>query len=436
MQELIESEWMMIRSRFVKRGLTLGTVAVTVLGLAACSSGGSSAEPDQSGAGGTKAVTFWGGWTDNVQVKQLQEQAAKFNESQSEYEVTYVPQETLEQKLLTGMASGQAPDVVLWDRTNTPVYVGKGALTPIDELVSRDGVDTSQYYSEALQEMTVENQLYGLPVTVDVRALFYNKKLLQDAGVSVPTNWDELKEVAPKLTQVENGKTVVSGFMVNDTGLFSMYLKQAGGSMLNTDGTATDFNNEHGLAVLDLWKNLLDNRVYQPGFGEGTDAFAEGKAAMMYDGPWDLAKYDAVEGLDYGVAEPLAGPDSVKGANMGGFALAVPQGAKNSEGAWAFMKWWAADVQNSVDFGKISGNIPAITAAANDEYFMGDDHYAAIVKTLDYGTIRPTVSGYPDMESKALVPALQKFMSGELTAQQALDQGQAQGDQILESSSN
>ena len=426
----------MSRHKLVERGIALGTALVTVLGLAACSSGGSSAESSASGSQGTKAVTFWGGWTDSVQVKQLQQQADKFNESQSEYKVTYVPQETLEQKLLTGLASGQVPDVVLWDRTNTPVYVSKGALTPIDDLVSRDNVDTGQYYSEALQEMTVSDQLYGLPVTVDVRALFYNKKLLDDAGVSVPTTWEELEEVAPKVTEVENGKTTVSGFMVNDTGLFSMYLKQAGGTMLNADGTATAFNNEHGLAVLDLWKNLLDNKVYQPGFGEGVDAFAEGKAAMMYDGPWDLAKYDAVDGLDYGVAEPLSGPDGDKGANMGGFALAMPQGAKDSEGAWAFMKWWAANTQNSVDFGKISGNIPAIKAAANDEYFTSDEHYAAIIKTLDYATIRPTVPGYPDMESKALVPALQKFMAGELTAQQALDQGQSQGDEVLKSSSN
>ena len=85
--------------------------------------------------------------------------------------------------------------------------------------------------------------VYGLPLTVDARALFYNKKLLQAAGVQPPKTWAELRAAAIKMTKRDSsGKLLVSGFALDDVGLFSMWIKQAGGSMLTADGTKTAFN--------------------------------------------------------------------------------------------------------------------------------------------------------------------------------------------------
>ncbi|GAA1440620.1 ABC transporter substrate-binding protein [Leifsonia poae] len=410
-----------------RRGAAAATLAlVAALGLSACSAGTGS-----SASGGTKDVTFWGSWSSAEQVAQINKQVAAFNKDQSQYKVTYAAQNLVEQKLLTGEASGQVPDVVLWDRGQTSLYVSKGALQSIDDLVKKDSVDLDQFYSEPTAEMTVDKKVYGLPILVDNRSLFYNKKILDKAGVSVPTTWDELKNVAQKVTTVEGGKTTVAGFMLDDPGLFNMWLQQAGGTMLNKDESKTDFNNEKGLEVLDFWKSLQQEKVFQQGFGAGTDPFAANKAAMKYDGPWDISTYNGVDGLDYGVAEPLAGPDGDKGAVTGGFGLVVPKGAKNVDGAWAFMKWWATQPANGVSFGKIAGWVPANKEAASNEFFTADPHYAAIVKALSYAKIRPTVAGYSDVEGKALIPALQKFMSGELSAKDALAQAQEQGDQIL-----
>ena len=116
---------------------------------------------------------------------------------------------------------------------------------------------------------------------------------------------------------------------------------------------------------------------------------------------------------------------------MGGFGLVIPEGAKNAEGAWEFMKWWTTQPENGVNFGKIAGWIPANIEAANDPYFTEDPHYAAFIETLEYAQARPSVQGFSDVEGKALVPALEQFLAGEITAEQALDQAQEQGDQIL-----
>ena len=347
------------------------------------------------------------------------------------YEVVYEPQELVEEKLLTGLASGQVPDVVLWDRYNTPLYVPKNALAPLDEYLDADGIDLGQFYEEALGELQVDGSTYGLPLLVDNRSLFYNTAVLEEAGLAAPTTWDELKTVATAVTLRENGALTRSGFALNDPGLFNIWLRQAGGQMISDDGTKTAFNSPAGLEVLDFWQSLLDEGVYELGFGEGVDAFAEQNLVMKYDGPWALTSLDAVDGLEYAITEPLLGPDGDQGAGMGGFGLIIPQGAKNADGAWEFIKWWTTQPENGVGFAEISGWIPANIEAANDPYFTENPKYAAFVKAMEYAKVRSQVPGASDVEGKALIPALQKFLAGEIDAQAALDEAQKLGDQIL-----
>lgn len=405
--------------------LAAATLAVTAAG---CGSG--SAGDAGNAGGGPKPVVMWGSWSGD-QVKQLEAQAKRFNEAQKEYKVSYVPQELVEEKLLTALVGGQVPDIVLWDRYQTSLYAPKGALAPIDDFVKKDNIDTSAFYQPAFGEMKVGDKLYGLPLLVDNRSLIYNKTLLEAAGIKPPKNWDELATAAKALAVRKDGKLTQAGFDLKDPGLFSMYLAQVGGKLLSDDQTKTAFNSPQGLKVLDFWKSLLDAGVYQVGFGDTGNSFAEGRTAMKLDGPWALATLDKVDGLSYGVAQPPVGPDGQTGAYMGGFGLVIPKGAKNAEGAWEFMKWWTTQPENGVEFGKISGWIPANIKAANDPYFTKNEHYAAFIETMSYANVRPGVRGFSDVEGKALVPALQRFLSGEISAQQALSDAQVQGDQIL-----
>lgn len=402
----------------------LAAAAVMVGALSACGGGS-----DGGSGGGPEEVTFWGSWS-GAQAKQLQAQADAFNESQDAYEVKYVGQELVEEKLLTALASGSVPDVVLWDRYNTPLYVPKNALAPLDEYIEADGVDTAQFYEQAMGELVVEGETYGLPLLVDNRSLFYNTELLADAGVEPPTDWDSLKTAAEAVTERDGGKLSVAGFALDDPGLFNIWLRQAGGQMFADDGATTAFNSPEGLEVLEFWQGLLDAGVYEQGFGEGVDSFAEGSTAIKYDGPWALTALDEAE-VAYGIAQPPVGPDGDQGAGMGGFGLVVPSGAQNPDGAWEFMKWWTTRPANGVDFAKISGWTPANVEAANDPYFTDDDRYQAFIETMEYAQVRSNIPGASDVEGKALIPALEKFLGGETDAATALKEAQELGDRIL-----
>lgn len=394
-----------------------------------------STTPSQTGK--RTEITMWGGWSGD-QIAQLEEQISAYNASQDKYTVKYVMQDAMEEKLLTGIAGGELPDILMWDRYNTSVYASRGALEPIDDLVAADNVDLTQFYAAAVDEATgADGKLYGLPLYVDVRILFYNKTMFAEAGVdpdSIKT-WDDLEAAAVRLTKRDGDKLVQSGFSLKDCGLYNIWSKQAGASLVDDSATPakTAFNSPEGLSVLHFWDKLLnEDKVYELGFEDsyGGDGFKAGVVAITYNGPWALSDYNNAN-VDYGVIANPTGPNGDTGAFMGGFSLAMPAGCKNKEGAWDFMKWWTTKPENEVNFSKISGWLPANKVAAEDSYFAEDEYLSVFVDVLSYASIRPKTLGYSDVEGLALTPQLQKFMAGEITAEEALATAQKQGDQIF-----
>lgn len=380
-------------------------------------------------------VTFWGDWGGDG-AKQFETMVEGFNASQNEIEVEYVVVQDMITKFLTSSVSGQAPDVMFWDRWRTALYAPRGVLEPIDKWLEQDGISRDLFYAEALRELSFDDNLYGLPLTVDARVLFYNKDAFTEAGLTPPTTWEELKQAAEALTQREGGKLTRSGLALSDVGLYSMWLRQAGGQMLSEDGTKTAFNSPEGLEVLDYWKSLLDAGVYELGFGNesesGQDTFVTGQVAMTYTGPWMINTYKQYgDDLNFGIIPPPAGPDGEKATVMGGFGLVIPTAAEQKEAAWEFVKWWLAQPENALDWAQTSFNIPGNMEAIESPFFQDDPYYQPVVEALEFAQIRPPVPGYSPMEIDALIPNLQLFLEGKIGAQEALDRAQRDGDRIL-----
>ncbi len=419
-------------------------VVVMVLGsLMACSNNEANNMGNDKKANNTNAetppaneekveVTFWGDWGGDGAIP-FNVMVDAFNESQDKIHVTYVIVEDMITKFLTASTSGGSPDIMFWDRWRTAAYAPKGVLAPIDQFMEDDGVPRTDFYEQALMELSSDGKLYGLPLTVDARALFYNKTIFAEKGLNPPTTWDEIADVAKQLTIWEGDKLVRSGFSLADVGLFNMTLQQAGGQMLSEDGTKPTFNSPEGLEVLGFWDKLMNvDKVYKLGFeaglGEGTDAFVTGKVAMIYTGPWMLSNYMKYgKDLDFGVVAPPAGPNGDQGSVMGGFGLVIAEASKNKEAAWEFEKWWLANADNALLWAKTSNNIPGNLKAIQDPFFQDNPLYKPFLDTLEFAKIRPTFPGYFPMEEKAVTPNLQLFLEGKQDAATALKKAEEQG---------
>jgi multiple sugar transport system substrate-binding protein len=366
-----------------------------------------------------------------------------FNKTHPNIQVKPIVTQDATTKFLTDYASGQAPDLLWWDRWKTALYAPKGVFQPIDAYMKQDHISPKLFYGQALKELTWNHHLYGLPATVDARVLFYNKTLLAQAHVKPPRTWAELEKAAIKLTVWNGDKLVRSGFSLQDPGLFNMYLQQAGGHMVTKDGQHTDFNNKTGLTVLNFWNRLLNkDRVYENGFeaglGQNTDAFVTGKEAMLYTGPWMISSYlkYGSAGFKFGEVPPPVGPTGHKGALMGGLSVVMSANSKHKKEAWEFMKWWLASPQNALTWGKESQNIPGNVMSDHNAYYRKDPVYKPVIETLKFAKIRPTYAGYFPMEANALIPQLQLFMEGKQSAQATLHNAQQQGDSILQHDNN
>lgn len=415
---------------------TTDTAATTDTGSATKEESSSDASSSETTNEKPIEITMWGSWGGD-QVGQLESQLSAYNESQTKYHITYTVQDGMEEKLLTAIVSNQAPDVVLWDRFNTSVYAPKGAFTQLDDMVASDGVDLSKFYGPAIDELTFDGKLYGIPLTVDSRILFYNKTMFAEAGIdpATITDWESLRQAAIKLTKRDGDNLVQSGFSLKDVGLFNNWIQQAGGKMIDDSVTPakTAFNSQAGLDVLNYWNQLLNvDKVYDLGFEDafGGDGFKAGKVAITFNGPWTLQGYKDA-GIDFGVIGQPAGPTGAKSAMMGGFGLIIPNKAANAEGGWDFIKWWTTQPANGVEFAKISGNLPANIDAAADPYFMNDEVLKVFSDTMLYASIRSKVPGYSNVEGLALIPQLQKYVAGEISAEEALSSAQSQGDGVL-----
>ncbi|OBZ12556.1 ABC transporter substrate-binding protein [Bacillus sp. FJAT-26390] len=427
-------------------------MGLTAMVLATSLMAGCSGNTDQKDTGGnTKAgegssknnkaveLTFWGDWGGEGQA-QFETMVDAFNKSQDKIRVKYVLQQDMITKFLTAATSGGSPDILFWDRWRTSLYAPKNVLHPIDEYLERDGISRDDYYEESLKELSLNDKLYGLPLTVDARALFYNKKLLDEAGLQPPKTWDELADAAAKLTKWNGNKLEVAGFSLGDVGLFNMYLQQAGGHMLTEDGK-TNFNNEQGKQVLQYWDRLLNqDKVYKVGFeqglGEGQDAFVTGKLAMQFTGPWMLSTYKKYgKDLEFGIVPPPAGPGGDKGSVMGGFGLVIPEGAKHKEESWTFIKWWLANKDNALLWAKTSLNIPGYKPALEDPFFKDDPLWKPFMDTLEFAKVRPNHPGYSVLEGDALIPNLQLFQQNKQSIEDTLKKSQEQGDKLLKDNS-
>src|SRR5690554_5076361 len=119
----------------------LGLILVVVL--AGCG-GDEEASGSSESSDGKIKLTFWGDWTGEGE-SQFNHMVEKFNESQDRIEVEYVIQEDLITKFMTGITSGQVPDVLLWDRWRTSLYAPKGVLHPLDEFMEADGIPEADF---------------------------------------------------------------------------------------------------------------------------------------------------------------------------------------------------------------------------------------------------------------------------------------------------
>lgn len=308
-------------------------------------------------------LEFWGVFDDG---QAFQKTIRNFRQLYPNINVRYVsfPFEEYEKAVIDALAAGRGPDI--WMIQNTWLAKHKDKLSPLDQNdkdLNFKLLNFRQDFVDVAESDLIENgQIYSLPLYIDSLALYYNKDLLNSAGISQPpATWDEFNEAIGKLTEIDSrGNIVKSGAALGtsrninrSTDILMLLMMQSGAQMAdrqrNEAAFARSINNQPvGEVALQYYTDFAnplkgvyawnDNLFYS------IDAFVTERTAMMFNYSHHIQTIRAkAPRLNFGVAlVPQIRDSAVRVDYANYFAPAVSASSKNQKAAWQFVIYLAS----------------------------------------------------------------------------------------------
>lgn len=380
----------------MRRIRAAATGAVTLsLALAASACGGGS--PTGGGSDDApKELTYWAsnqGASIEVDKKVLRPELDKFEKQTGiKVKLEVVPWSDLLNRILTATTSGQGPDVLNIGNTWSASLQSTGALLPwnaenFGKIGGKDRfVDSALGSTGAPGEDPAAVPLYSMAY-----ALYYNKEMLADAGVTKPpATWDELVAAGKKVSKDGKWGLGMEGSNPSENIHHAfVFAKQHGADFFTADGAA-DFTNDGVVKAVKQYVDLMaKDKVIAPGNAEyaqnqSVSDFAKGKTAMLL---WQSASANlASQGMDeddYGIAPvPVRSGQPGTGENVNsmvaGINLAVFKNTDNLGGATKFVRFMTSDAEQKI-LNTAYSSIPPVKNAQNDKAF--NTPATAVLKT-------------------------------------------------------
>lgn len=331
-----------------------------------------------------------------------------------EIERTYVPFGDLKNKILLGSAAGQLPDIIWIDNPDHQAFSAAGVLADITEEVKEWG-QADQYFEGPWSSTMYKGKNYGIPNSSNNLALFYNKDMLDSAGVKPPTNWDELREAAAKLT-----KPGVYGIAVaairNETATFQFlpFVWQAGSDL-------TNFNSEGTIEAISLWKEFIDKGyMSQEVLGQDQQAimmqFVAGSVAMMVNGTWQIPELQKNANFNWDI---VVLPSYKQGGTiLGGENWAITSTTKHKDVAWDIVKF-ANQPEYLKEFLLAAGRLPSRKDLIQDPAWQDDKYLKIFADGMAVAKARAYGPEYPKI-SEAVQEMIQQVLTGYKTPEEAV----------------
>jgi multiple sugar transport system substrate-binding protein len=203
------------------------------------------------------------------------------------FEYGYVPWANYTgEGLTTAFATREGPDVFVISAGDWRRYAAGRLALPLNESFPAELKE--DILPAALDAVTLDGKIYSLPFEMEPVALWYNKEMLEQAGIDVPETWDDLVTACEALTTEDRyGLLIPTVPDYYQNFVFYPFLWMAGGEVMNDDFTAAAINTPESARALDLWGELVQNGYANSTEGGPWDIrFPEEQAAMYASGYW------------------------------------------------------------------------------------------------------------------------------------------------------
>jgi len=430
-----------------RRFLGLTGAAGLGLGLSACG-GGSSSVPGQQqsvpGGGGAEgydgpnvALQFWNGFTggDGPLMKKLVD---RFNSEHPNIKVAMNTQQWQDYyaKLPSAVTAGKGPEIAIMHVDSVATNAARRVIQPLDDVAEALKLSEEDFAAVPWNAGIYNNQRYAIPLDVHPLGFYYNKVVMEKAGLDPekpPMTGDEYMSALETL----KGKGIqghwATPFPFTGSMTVQSLLWQFGGNMFSPDATAVTWADEPGVKAM-TWYTDLVKKGYSPDkIAQDADwvALQNGKTAFNWNGIWWVNSLTEGKGKNLGVAAlPNIGGTEAAWAGSHQFVLPTLKtpDQNKSQAARVFLNWIS---QQSLDWAK-AGQVPARNEVRDSAEFKALEAQATLGAQIDVLHFPPSVPGIQDAFLE-WEKALNESVLGIKSPQAALSDAAGRATQILES---
>ncbi len=282
--------------------------------------------------------------------------------------MTHFPYADYRTKVAAAIPAGEGPDVVQLFYGWLNDYVAADLIQPLpSDVFPASRID--EEFFPMVQAMKEDDLYWALPTAVRSLALFYNERLLEEAGVEPPTTLDEMIAAAKAMTKRDGAGNLTqvgmtAGMTAQDHHWWREGLvRQFGGEPYTDDYQTVNYNTEAGLEALNFYSSLFtgDDAVTSIGFmDEPQAAFKAGRAGMHIDGSFRIGSLNETRGLKWGVTELPAAADGSQSNYASYWVNAITTKAEGEkyDAAVKFMEYISSDEAMQIWL-DVVGELPA-----------------------------------------------------------------------------
>jgi multiple sugar transport system substrate-binding protein len=415
--------------------IPVAAALLAALAVGACSS---SSKASGASANSPVTLTFWGTYGNGgnkAQTDVLNQLIPQFEKAHPTIKVNYVdvPYDSLLQKLTTGAAGGQLPDLVRSDIIWVPKFASLGVFAQLDGKMPNFDALAQATYPGTLSTNKWQGHYYGLPLDTNTRVLISNQQALTAAGISAPpATFADLQADAPKLAAKH-----VSVFADSGLGGWNIlpWIWSGGGEISDPNlTTATGYlNGPQSVAavqmLVDLYKQgAIPNRlVGNKGAVQTQDGLPKANYADILDGPWMQGIWQAQYASFKPTYTPVpAGPGGSISV-VGGEDIVMTSSSQHQAAAEQFIAF-----TQSPAFQLAMAKTGQMSVVSADDAQEASDSpaLAPYIKQLQTAKSRPAVPDEPQIDT-ALQDDLTPAFEGKTTVQAALDKAAHDIDPLL-----
>lgn len=301
--------------------------------------------PNFSGLGGSTELVWWGLWEDENLVTPLIEEYQNLNPGITiKYQRS--DKEDYRERLTSSLARDEGPDIFRLHSSWIPMFAAE--LAPAPEGILGFTEFQSTFYQTATESVIGAEGPLALPLEYDGLAMFVNEEIFSTHAATIPTNWNDLREVAKALTiKDERGVITQSGVSLGTTSNIDHWQEIIGLLMLQNGANPGSPQDEAGRGeqALKFYKQFaVTDQVWDDTQPSSTVAFATGRVGMYFGPSWRaLEIIERNPNLKFRVVSVPQVPKSDPSAPDMTYATYWVEGvsakSKNTNEAWKFLKF-------------------------------------------------------------------------------------------------